>query len=367
MERTILCRFGEIGTKGRKAQNSMKRRLKEQIEKLFIGSKVEVIGGRLVIYTDWSNAQKISYLPGIVSFSPAIKISHDLNEIENTAVQLARDKQAEREIKSFAVRVKRLYLEYPVKSPDVERVVGGAIKDAINLNVDLKQPDLFIGIEILHNGTYLYTDKLRGVGGLPVGEQGSVVSLLSGGIDSPVAAFLMLKRGARITFVHFATDKGEEEKARKLYEHFLLFDHKTKFILVPHNEYLDDLRKILKKCDKERYICVFCKRRILRVAVNIAKKIKAEGVVTGDSLGQVASQTLRNIHIIQKSIDFPIYRPLIGLDKLEIEKIASNIGTYDISVSTSSQCQFVPKYPIIKGDEEEAGKLSAIIDKETET
>lgn len=367
MEYTIICRFGEIGTKGRKAQNSMKRRLKEQIEKLFSGSKVEIIGGRLVVYTDWSNAKKISYLPGIVSFSPAIKIGHNLNEIEKTAVQLARDKQVAQEIKSFAVRVKRLYLEYPIKSPDMERAVGGTIKDATNLNVNLKHPDLFIGIEILRNGTYLYTDKFTGVGGLPVGEQGSVVSLLSGGIDSPVAAFLMLKRGARITFVHFATDKGEEEKARKLYDHFLLFDHKTKFILVPHNEYLDDLRKILKKCDKERYICVFCKRRMLSVAVRIAKKIKAEGVVTGDSLGQVASQTLRNIQIIQKNIDFPIYRPLIGLDKPEIEKIAIYIGTYDISVFTSSQCQFVPKYPIIKGNEEEVEKLSAIIDKAIET
>ena len=318
MEHTIICRFGEIGTKGRKAQNSMKRRLKEQIEKLFNGSKVEIVGGRLVVYTNRDNVKKMSYLPGIVSFSPAIKIGYNLNEIENTAVQLVKDKQAKQEIKSFAVRVKRLYLEYPIKSPDIERIVGGAIKDATNLNVDLKHPDLLIGIEILHNGTYLYTDKLTGVGGLPVGEQGSVVALLSGGIDSPVAAFLMLKRGARITFVHFATNKGEEEKARKLYEHFLLFDHKTKFILVPHNEYLDDLRKILKKCDKERYICVFCKRRILSVAVHIAKKIKAEGVITGDSLGQVASQTLRNIHIIQKGIGLSLDWISLKLKKLPI-------------------------------------------------
>jgi len=366
VKHAVLCRFGEIGIKGRKAQNSLKHRLKAQIKKLVANSKIEIIGGRIVIYTNWESIKGVKYLPGIVSFSPAVKVNYNLDEIEETALSIAKSKLSNRNIKNFAVRVRRLYTDYPIKSPDIERIVGRVVKDGTGLEVNLKHPDLFIGIEILRNGAYIYTDKIKGVGGLPVGEQGRVVSLLSGGIDSPVAAFLMLKRGARITFIHFSIAKTEEDKARKLYERFLFFDGKTKFIVVPHKEYIKKVSEILKNHNKARYTCIFCKRRIIKESVRIAKKIKAEGIVMGDSLGQVASQTLRNIHIIQKDIDFPIYRPLIGLDKLEIEKIAHMIGTYEISTSNNFSCQFVPKHPMIKGKEEDIERLEKIINHEAE-
>ncbi len=362
MEQVILCRFGEIGTKGRVTQNSLKRRLKLQIEQSIGQGKVEIIGGRIIIYGGPAIIDKIKYLPGIVSFSPAVKIDYNIEKMKEDVLSIVKRKINNE--KSFAIRVKRLYKDYPMKSPDIERVIGGTVKEATGLNVNLNHPDLFVGIEILRNGAYVYTDKINGIGGLPIGSQGKVVSLLSGGIDSPVAAFLMLKRGARIVFIHFSISESEEEKARRIYERFLLFDRKTKFIVVPHREYIEKTIEILKKYGRVRYTCIFCKRRFLKESIRIAKKVGAEGIVTGDSLGQVASQTLRNINIIQEGISFPIYRPLIGLDKTEIEEIAHKIGTYEISISSNIPCQFVPKHPIVKGIKEDVMQIEEILNEE---
>lgn len=362
MEQVILCRFGEIGTKGRVTQNSLKHRLKAQIEQFIEQGKVEIIGGRIIIYGDPAIIDKIKYLPGIVSFSPAVRINYNIEKIKETVLNIVKSKLNNQ--KSFAIRVKRLYKDYPMKSPDIEKVVGGTVEEATRLNVNLNHPDLFVGIEILRNGAYIYADKIKGIGGLPIGNQGKVISLLSGGIDSPVAAFLMLKRGARIVFVHFSISETEEEKARRIYERFLTFDSKIKFIIVPHREYIEKTIEILKKYDRVRYTCIFCKRRILKESVRIAKKIGAEGIVTGDSLGQVASQTLRNINIIQEGISFPIYRPLIGLDKSEIKEIAHKISTYKISISNNIPCQFAPKHPIIKGSKEDVIQIEKILNQE---
>ncbi len=362
MEQVILCRFGEIGTKGRVAQNNLKHRLKVQIERSIEDSKVEIVGGRIITYTDWTNMDKIKYLPGIASFSPAVKVDYNINRIKETVLNIAKRRSNNQ--KSFAVRVKRLYKDYPMKSPDIEKFIGKTVKDATGLNVNLDHPNLFIGIEILMNGAYIYTDKIKGTGGLPVGNQGKVVSLLSGGIDSPVAAFLMLKRGARIIFVHFSIIKSEEEKAWKIYKRFLAFDSKTKFIVVPHRKYIEKVAEILKKYNRERYICIFCKRRFLKESTHIARRIGAEGIVTGDSLGQVASQTLRSMSIIQEEINFPVYRPLIGLDKSEIKEIAYKIGTYKISISDNTSCQFAPKHPIIKGNKENVVQMEKILNQE---
>ncbi len=363
MREVILCRFGEIGTKGRRAQIKLKTKLKEHIEKVLPGSSVQVYGGRVIVEGNDLDYKRLQFVPGVVSFSPAIKSEKHIEKLKATAINFTLNKVKEKpEIKTFAVRVKRLDQKYPIKSPDVERVVGGAVKEATGLSVNLSRPDLFIGIEILQGGAYIYSEKFQGAGGLPLGEQGKVVALLSGGIDSPVAAFQMMRRGARIVFLHFKKTDSELRTVEKLVEHFVLFDPKVRLIVVDHNEFLQKASEILREENRLRYLCIFCKHRILTEGVRIAKKIGAEGVVMGDSLGQVASQTLRNIRIIQKGVDFPVYRPLIGTDKMEIERIARWIGTYEISTEAQNPCDFVPKHPVLKAREEEFDRLRAIIE-----
>ncbi len=362
----IICRFGEIGTKGHRAQVKLKYNLKKHIEKLLPDAEVKIQGGRLIVSGENIDIQKLMFIPGIVSISPAIKSEKHIEKLKENAANYALEKLKENpDIKTFAVRAKRLDQSFPIKTPDIERVVGGAVKEKTHLKVNLNNPDLFIGIEIATDTAYIYSEKLAGAGGLPLGEQGRVAALLSGGIDSPVAAFLMMKRGARITFIHFHKSDKEQEKVEKIFEHFKLFDPKTKLITVNHSDYLKTVSQILKEENRLRYICIFCKHRIISEGVRIAKKIGAEGIVMGDSLGQVASQTLRNIKIIQKGIDFPIYRPLIGMDKVEIEKIARWIGTYEISTEEQLPCDFVPKHPVLKAQEDEFERLLHIIEERT--
>ncbi len=361
----VICRFGEIGTKGRRAQIKLKHNLKTHIEKLLPGVNVLIEGGRIIVEGEDIKIEKLLYIPGIVSVSPAVKCEKHIEKVKETASKFAIELlKNDSGIKSFAVRVQRLDPSYPIKSPDMERVVGGAIKEATNLDVNLSDPDLLVGVEIMKSGAYVYSEKLKATGGLPLGEQGRVVSLLSGGIDSPVAAFLMLKRGARITFVHFKKSEAELIQVRKLFERFKEFDPKTKLIITDHQEYLQKVANILEKENRLRYLCIFCKHRILSEGARIARKIGAEGIVTGDSLGQVASQTLRNIKIIQKGIDLPVYRPLIGTDKTDIESLARKIGTYAISVENQLPCDFVPKHPVLKAREEEFERLERIVERE---
>jgi tRNA uracil 4-sulfurtransferase len=214
-------------------------------------------------------------------------------------------------------------------------------------------------VEIREDRSYIFKDKVKGVGGMPMGSQGKMVSLISGGIDSPVATWLMMKRGCEIIPVYFENGEygGEDYTLRAIEGIKKLKDwspgHPMKVYRVPHGESL----KKFKEAGNERYTCVFCKRLMYKAAVEIAKKEGAHGIVTGSSLGQVASQTSDNLMIEHLGIDFPIYHPLIGMDKTEIVALARQIGSLDISISPASSCKAVPRHPAIHGRPDEVEKM----------
>ena len=253
---------------------------------------------------------------------------------------------------SFYIKVKRSYKKFPLKSMEISKEVGthlGKVKGKI---VDFVTPEITLFIEIVENGAYVYTKKVKGIGGLPVSVSGKVMVLLSGGIDSPVAAYLTLKRGCKNIYVHFHSEpytkessrKKVEELARQIAEH----QNETKIFMVP---LIDIQKEVMTKTDK-KYRIILYRRFMFRIAEALARKSKAKALVTGENLGQVASQTIENIHAIHSTINMPVIQPLITFDKQEIINLAEKIGTYKKSIEPHDDCcsLFVPKHPATKSD-----------------
>ncbi|WP_423792629.1 tRNA uracil 4-sulfurtransferase ThiI [Methanocaldococcus indicus] len=350
----ILVRYGEIGIKSkvirRELENLLRKNIIKLLKKYDIDCDVNILHGRLLVKINTKGKEEeakklLKKVLGIVSYSVVYECPLDIEEIINTAIQLVKKALSEREIKTFAVKTKRSNKNFPYTSMEVNEKVGEEILNKFNLKVDLENPDLTIGIEILKNRVYVFYEIYKGFGGLPVGSQGKVLVLLSDGIDSPVAAFLMMKRGCRVVPLHLKISDEGLDKVRRIVN--ILSDYDTEMELVVYN-YTDELMEIankLKEIKKENYTCIFCKRKMLKLAVKYAKYLDCDAVVTGDSLGQVASQTLKNLSVINKDINYLVLRPLIGLDKDEIIKIAKEIGTYNISTEKEIKCPFVPKHP----------------------
>ncbi len=401
--KNILVRYGEIGTKSKttlkRFENILKNNIEYSFKKKGISCNVDILHRRLLITFDNAVSKKeidiLKKIPGIVSFSPVLICDKDIDSIKNTSFKLFIDCLKKYSVSSFAVKTQRVKKDFSLTSPEINRFVGSYIISKIddindinndnknnNINnknnknvdnnihnknnkisnssnkikVDLKNPDLTIGIEIIDKG-YIYTEKYEGVGGLPVGTQGKVIVLLSDGIDSPVSAYLMIKRGCSCVFLHLKTSDKGYNKVKKIYDILNEYDPYSQLITIEFKETLRDIVKKLKSIKKERYTCLICKRSMLKIGQNYCKKYNCYGITTGDNLGQVASQTLKNIMVISYGIDYPIFRPLIGLDKNEIIKISKSIGTYDISTSEEIKCFATPKYPITNGDLEEVLKI----------
>jgi thiamine biosynthesis protein ThiI len=310
-------------------------------------------------------ARAVSKVFGISSTSPAISCKADLEAISGIALKLAEERGG-RGVK-FAVRCRRVG-EHPFTSIDVARHVGSKILEAMKCmewRVDLDEPDFAVNIEIRDEEAFLFTEVVKGVGGLPLGSQGRVLCLLSSGIDSPVAAWLMMKRGCPITLLHFDLQKfsGEKtvEKVVDLAKALSKWSpaYKVELLIAPFG---DVLKEIVEKCPR-RLTCVLCKRMMIRMAERIAIERGLMGIVTGDSIGEQASQTLSNMAAISEAAKrIPVYRPLLSFDKPETERIAREIGTYEISTRPDEGCKAAPPRPSTSVRVEEVTKAEEALD-----
>lgn len=354
MEPVILISTSEIILKSPYVRGSLQRTLLEHLRwrlrrSGFGGFKTTIDAGRIVVsgLNDISAAEACSKIFGVAAAMSAVKLPGDPATFTEAVTRYAENRISKGD--SFAVRA-HVVGSYPSSSKDIEREAGAAILTHLgkdNVTVNLDDPQKIIYVEVRENNAYLGDKRIAGCGGLPYGSQGRLVGMLSGGIDSPVASWLMMKRGSHVIplFIDMAPYAGRDyeqkavDVARKLREYAPV--SKYRMIIAPFAGILDAISRV----KETRYRCVLCKRMMYRVACSIADKQQALGIVTGESLGQVASQTLLNLSAISEAAWLPIYRPLIGLDKMEIQALAQRIGTYDVSIRKVHGCTFVPQKP----------------------
>lgn len=352
----ILIKYGELALKGDNRaffENKLVKNIKEAL-KGYDGIKVEKTHGRIYVECDGNVNEVIDKLKkvfGIVGMTVAKKVDLDLDAIYNAAIELMRSYSG----KSFKVETRRPNKSFPYESMEISRMVGGKILQNVeDVHVDVHNPDIVLNIEIREKA-YLYSGITDGIGGMPLGTNGRAVVLLSGGIDSPVAAWMMMKRGVEIEAVYFHSPPYTQERAKdKVIDLCKKLSEYGQDIYLHVVNFTDFQLAIYDKCPP-KMTTIIMRRIMMRVAENIANKYGAKALITGESLGQVASQTIESLYCTNAVTHMPVFRPLIGMDKSEIVEISQKIGTYDISIRPYEDCCtiFVPKHPIIKPDLEE--------------
>jgi thiamine biosynthesis protein ThiI len=341
----VLVRYGEITLKDSWTRQNWERILAANIafnlRKADLDYRIARSGGRIFIHTSDPAAGQIAARTfGVVSTSPAEAVSPNIEEISRVAVDLALKARPS----SFAIRPRRSGIS--ITSEEIGRAVGAAVRESTGASVNLREPELEIFVEARQDKAYIFTEVLKGVGGLPLGSQGRMVALISGGIDSPVAAWMMMKRGSPVSLLHFDSRPYADALTQSLHSAEVLANwtsgRKISFITVPISRGIEKIAS-----HYPRATCVLCRRLMYRIAAEVVKSEDALGIVTGYSLGQVASQTAENILSEQSGIDVPVFHPLIAMDKTEIVDLARKIGTYAVTEETKS-CTAVPKKPMTK-------------------
>ena len=363
----VLLRYGEIGLKGKNRAyffRKLRRNVRTCLKANGIEGEVWQEGQRIYLRTGQVEEAiaAVRRVFGVVSLSPVQETAADMESITDEALALARRIGLDVD-RTFKVRVRRADKAFPLISPEIERQVGMTIAEATGARPDLsKAAQVTVGIEIHPGRTLIFGERIPGPGGLPLGSQGRVVSLLSSGIDSSVASWLMMKRGCSVIPVHFSTSPAQTEQVMELVEALNrhAYGWQLKPIVLSHQEVLAPTLGRLRAHRGERWACLFCKRVMLSKAAEIANEMRASALVTGDSLGQVASQTLSNLEVISYGIEKPILRPLIGMDKTEIMTLARQIGTYEPSTKEAHTCPFLPDRPLTQAS---VAKLQALLDR----
>lgn len=347
----LLVRYGELSLKGRN-RKTFEDLLLNNIRSSLAGiphGRITKTFGRIYLETrdNWEElAAKLQTVFGIVSVSPVLKRDLNLEQIMAGAAIVVQDTAG----KTFKVEARRPNKSFPIASPELCRTLGGHILQSFShLTVDVHNPDFILNVEIRLEGAFLYSQVIPCPGGLPAGSSGKGLLLLSGGIDSPVAGFLSMKRGVKIEGLHFHsypfTSERSKEKVIELAKRLAPYNGNGSLKL--WMAYFTEIQKALQKSSYPSLSITLMRRFMLRIAAALAEREKAFALITGDSLGQVASQTMESIHTINAVTSTPIYRPLIGLDKQEIINLSVKIGTYETSILPYEDCctVFVPKNP----------------------
>jgi len=346
----IVLHFGEVSIKGRNRPLFLRRLVRnvQQVLRDLGEAEVQLLSGRCLLAVPISIPwvcleERLRSVFGIANFAECLEAPHNIEAIKQTVSRVLHG----RTFASFRITARRAFKELPFHSQELHQELGAHVLATHQTRVDLDHPGLTVYVDIIPRRALVYVEKVPGAGGLPVGMSGVLLSLLSGGLDSPVAAYRMLKRGCRVDFVHFHSypflDRTSQQKARQLAQWLTRHQYTARLFLVPFGE----LQQQIVGAAPAPYRVVLYRRYMLRIAMALAQQTGAEGLVTGESLGQVASQTLQNLRVIEAASTLPVLRPLIGMDKAEITQEAQGIETYNISIQPDQDCctLFVPRHP----------------------
>ena len=370
MKEVILLRYGEMFLKGKNYSffdKTLFNNIKNVVKKH--DCRIEKISGRYVVsgFNDFNKDEVISSLTkifGLVSLSVATELSNDMAEIENFCESIRIDK------KTFKVDVKRADKRFPLKSFEFAAKLGGIVlKNNRGLKVDVHTPDVIVSVDIRESGkTYVSYDKIACVGGMPIGTAGKSMLLLSGGIDSPVACFQMAKRGLTINAIHFHsypyTSEQAKDKVITLAKLLTPYVGHINLHIVPFTKIQEEIHK----CCDEEYMVILVRRFMMDIAERVANNSGCTSLITGESLGQVASQTVESITATNNAVKLlPVFRPLIGMDKSEIMEISKAIGTYETSILPYEDCcsVFLPDSPVTKPKLDRIARNEEKLDRET--
>ncbi|MDD3623401.1 MAG: tRNA 4-thiouridine(8) synthase ThiI [Bacilli bacterium] len=356
MYNIILVRYGEMTLKKAnykeflKAINAnIKRKLKRFSKLQFSNTDY-----RFYIHLNGEDylevIKALDTISGLASYSPCLKVNSDLEEVAKQSIFLIKEENLER--KTFKVETKRSNKTYPLTSQEITQKVAGLILKEIKIEVDVHHPDFVLNIELRNEGTYIYLRNYLGMGGLPAGTGGNGLLMMSGGIDSPVAGFLALRKGITLKAIHFAspphTSNLSLQKVVDLTKEISKYSEfeELELLVVPFTE----IQVAIQKYCNPTYLITLMRRAMYKIAEQVALKEGMSVIVNGESVGQVASQTVESMMVVNEVTNFPVIRPLVAYDKQEIVDIAKKINTYDVSILPYEDCctVFVPKHPVIR-------------------
>ncbi|MGI8316781.1 tRNA uracil 4-sulfurtransferase ThiI [Halobacillus mangrovi] len=356
----IMVRYGEMALKG-KNRKAFEQRLKHNLSiklKAFPNTKITKTRGRMYILLNGEDPHQVmaecQEVFGIHSLSFAVKVEKTEEQLKEAALLAFHDAK---DAKTFKISSKRTDKDFPIQSSDLNPLLGGHIlKNTDGVRVDVHHPDVEIKVEVRHDAAYVTAQDYPGAGGLPVGTTGKSLLMLSGGIDSPVSGYLTMKRGVQIEAIHFHSPPYTSDRAKQkvidLAKELSRFGKSIKIHVVPFTAVQQKIHREM----PSGYSMTIMRRMMMRISERIAQKQGILSLTTGESLGQVASQTMESMNTINEVTNYPIIRPLVSMDKLEIIDISRKIGTYDISIRPYEDCctVFVPKAPKTKPTRENA-------------